>query len=49
MIICCIIYVIFGMVGYLAYGNKTDALITLNLDQTISSIGIGVKSAFLSL
>lgn len=49
MVICCVIYCLIGSIGYLAYGQYTSTLLTVNMDETLSIIGIGVKYALLTL
>ncbi|CAK92474.1 unnamed protein product (macronuclear) [Paramecium tetraurelia] len=49
MLICCIIYTSFGVCGYLAFGDSTQELITSNLLNVVSDIGLGIQNAFYAL
>ncbi|CAD8145992.1 unnamed protein product [Paramecium pentaurelia] len=49
MLICCVIYTLFGVCGYLAFGESTQELITSNLLNVVSDIGLGIQNAFYAL
>lgn len=49
MFLCCVIYSLFGVCGYLAFGDDTNEIITENLTDVVSDIGIGIENAFYAL
>jgi proton-coupled amino acid transporter len=49
MLIVCVIYTLFGVCGYLAFGDSSKELITENLVDVVATIGIGIENAFYAL
>lgn len=48
-IICFVVYSIFGVINYVAYGSNVSTIITINLATTIGIVGSVVKLTFLAL